>query len=51
MKRKDVTLEPLGHAAMRSTRASVALKNRSVPIGVTRCERVERFVAVRKQRV
>ena len=47
MKRKDVTLEALHRAALRSTRASAALENRSVPVGVTRSERVERFLAAR----
>lgn len=48
MKRKDVTREALHRAALRSTRASAALENRSVPVGVTRSERVERFLAARK---
>lgn len=47
MKRKDVTLEALHRAALRSTRASAAWENRSVPVGVTRSERVERFLAAR----
>ncbi len=51
MKRKDVTREALHRAALRATRASAALENRSVPVGVTRSERVERFLAARKQRV
>ena len=51
MKRKDVTREALHRAAQRSTRASAALENRSVPVGVSRSERVERFLAARKQRV
>lgn len=51
MKRKNVTREALHRAALRSTRASAALENRSVPVGVTRSERVERFLVARKQRV
>ena len=49
MKRKNVTREALRRAAMRSTQASAALENRSVPVGVVRSERVERLLAVRKQ--
>lgn len=49
MKRKNVTHEALRRAAMRSTRASAALENRSVPVDAARSERVERFLAVRKQ--
>lgn len=50
MKRKDVTHEALRRAAMRSTRESAALENRSVPEGTVRSERVERFLAARAQR-
>ncbi|WP_167133034.1 hypothetical protein [Paramicrobacterium chengjingii] len=48
MKRKNVTSEALRRAAIRSTRASAALENRSVPDGVTRSETVDRFLASRK---
>lgn len=51
MKRKNVTRETLRPAAMRSTRASAALETRSVPVGAVSSERVERFLAVRAQRV
>ncbi|GAB3613712.1 hypothetical protein [Humibacter ginsengisoli] len=49
MKRKEITVEALRRAAMRSTRASAALENRSVPAGTVRSERVERFLAARNQ--
>lgn len=50
MKRKNVTIEALRRSAMRSTRASAALENRAVPAGTSRSERVERFLAARKQK-
>ncbi|MDO9396356.1 MAG: hypothetical protein Q7T71_07420 [Herbiconiux sp.] len=50
MKRKNVTLDVLRRAAMRPTRASASLENRSIPVGAVRSERVERFLAARKQR-
>lgn len=51
MKRKNVTREALRRVTMRSTRASAALENRAVPVDRVRSERVERFLAERKQRV
>ncbi|MCJ1700927.1 hypothetical protein MT356_14490 [Rathayibacter festucae] len=50
MKRKDLTAEALRRAAERSTRASAALENRSVPTDAVRSDRVTRFLAARKPR-
>ena len=50
MKRKNVTIGVIRRSAMRSTRASAALENRAVPAGTPRSERVERFLAGRKQK-
>ncbi|GAA2231637.1 hypothetical protein N1031_07890 [Herbiconiux moechotypicola] len=51
MKRKNVTLDALRRAALRAARDSATLENRSVPVGTVRSERVERFLAARKQQV
>lgn len=50
MERRNVTEEALRRAALRSTQASAALENRSVPVGAKHTERVERFLAARTQR-
>ncbi|MFD2840875.1 hypothetical protein ACFSYH_09875 [Populibacterium corticicola] len=49
MKRKNVTAEAIRRSAMRSTRASAALENRSVPVGSKRSDRVEVFLATRNK--
>lgn len=50
MKRKNVTAEALRRSAIRSARTSAALENRAVPADKPRSERVERFLADRKQK-
>ncbi len=50
MERKNVTAEAIRRSAMRSTRASAALENRSVPVDSKRSDRVDRFLASREKR-
>lgn len=50
MKRKNVTIQALRSSARRSVRASAALENRAAPAEKPRSERVERFLAGRKQK-
>jgi hypothetical protein len=49
MKRKNVTREALRRAALRSAKASAELERRGVPAGYVRSEKVERFLAARRQ--
>ncbi|WP_454293729.1 hypothetical protein [Salana multivorans] len=49
MKRKDITQEAIRRSSVRAAVASVAIENRSVPVGYVRTERVERLLVVRKQ--
>jgi len=49
MKRKKVTREALRRAALRSAKASAELERRGVPAGYVRSEKVERFLAARRQ--
>lgn len=51
MDRKNISRQALLRAVRRSTRASAALENRSVPANAVRSERVERFLAERKPRL
>lgn len=50
MKRKNVTMDVLCRIAMRSTRASAALENRAIPEDMVRSDRVELFLARRRQK-
>jgi hypothetical protein len=50
MKRRNVTAEAIRRSAMRSTRSSAALENRSVPVDSKRSDRVERFLVSREKR-
>lgn len=50
MKRRNVTAEAIRRSAMRSTRASAALENRSVPVDSKHSDRVERFLVSREKR-
>jgi len=49
MKRKDITREAIRRSSVRAAAASVAIENRTVPVGYVRTERVERLLAARKQ--
>jgi hypothetical protein len=49
MKRKNVTRAALRRAALRSAKASAELERRGVPEGYVRSEKVERFLAARRQ--
>ena len=49
MRRKNVTREALRRAALRSAKASAELERRGVPAGYVRSEKVERFLAARRQ--
>jgi hypothetical protein len=49
MKRKNVTREALRRAALRAAKASAELERRGVPAGYVRSEKVERFLAARRQ--
>jgi len=49
MKRKNVTREALHRAAVRSAKASAELERRGVPVGYVRSEKVDRFLAARRQ--
>lgn len=50
MKRKEITLEAIRPAVIRSTRASAALENRAVPADALPSKRVDQFLASRRQR-
>jgi hypothetical protein len=49
MERKKVTREALRRAALRSAKASAELERRGVPAEYVRSEKVERFLAARRQ--
>ncbi len=49
MERRVVNKEAVKRAAARSTKASAKLESRTVPTDYVRTERVERFVAERRQ--
>lgn len=49
MERKGITREAIRRSSVRAAAASVAIENRTVPIGYVRTERVERLLAARKQ--
>jgi hypothetical protein len=50
MKRRVVDKEAVKRAVVRSAKASAELERRTVPAGFIRSERVERFLADRRQR-
>ncbi|GAA2012872.1 hypothetical protein GCM10009739_26770 [Microbacterium ulmi] len=50
MERRTVTKETVKQFAIRSTKESAELERRTVPAGHVRSERVERFLAERRQR-
>lgn len=49
MERRVVNKEAVKQSAIRSTKASAQLERRTVPAGFVRSERVERFLAERRQ--
>ena len=49
MKRKDITRDAIRRSSVRAAAASVAIENRTVPVGYARTMRVERLLAARKQ--
>ena len=51
MGRRAIAKETVKQFAIRSTRESAKLERRTVPAGHVRSERVERFLAERRQRV
>lgn len=50
MERRVVDKKAVQRAVVRSTKASAELERRTVPTGFVRSERVERFLADRRQR-
>ncbi|WP_147264029.1 hypothetical protein [Desertihabitans brevis] len=50
MERRIVSKEAVKRSVVRSTKASAQLERRTVPAGFVRSERVERFLAERRQR-
>lgn len=50
MERRVVSKEAVKRSVVRSTKASAQLERRTVPAGFVRSERVERFLAHRRQR-
>lgn len=50
VERRTVTKETVKQFAIRSTKESAELERRTVPAGHVRSERVERFLAERRQR-
>lgn len=51
MDRRTVSKEAVKRFAIRSTQESAKLERRTVPVGHVRSERVERFLAERRQRI
>lgn len=49
MKRKDITREAIRRSSTRAAAASVAIENRTVPVGYVRTVRVERLLATRRR--
>lgn len=50
MERRIVNKKAIQHAVVRSTKASAEIERRTLPVGFVRSERVERFLAERRQR-
>jgi len=50
VERRVVNKKAIQFAVVRSTKASAELERRTVPAGFVRSERVERFLAERRQR-
>lgn len=50
MERRVVSRDAVKRFAVRSTKTSAQLERRTVPAGYVRSERIERFLAERRQR-